>query len=597
MGYITPNEALVLASANYTSQRIDDSQGIDNAVELLIRKGLASSPTTAVYLTDVGEAHLGSMLRKAGERMTDRALVQLLTLYVYGRPPQEISEVVLLSEGWMFWNPQAEGGPTYQITSGGRELITELCDLPTEGAEIITFTGNAAASPNRVPLDSINYLLQLVMGNDASVNPDLMQQPHIKLLEDRKLIALGVPAEPNSLYPPTCSPTDAGVKLAEKILQHAGKLRSYAPIRLLIELGDMRAHALTGVERLDSASKLTEAGYAYRPTPMRPTEAHAWQITSAGLGLLSRLFHVTAEGVPAPVDELRAASAIYLNVNQLHLLLSLDLAGKSTLDGKSLSVAMRTAAKGLQRRSLIEHDYINDRWVSTSDGSAHAERLRQLTQLSTLEMLALLAAHAAGFKIANASEQETVDRLVDAQLLVSPAVEGEYSTSSKGDLVVCCMKECRPTQQDRLSPPTPAPSAPEPVPLSQRDLKYLLTASADGEVRAESYEVQKLVQVGYLARSSEVRPNAHRLTNLGQAVIAKILHAASPDNQKPPLGLKPSWLFDEQLRERQEEFNDETRELIANRIAEIHKAIGRYIEQGKPVPEEWTDELNRRIKG
>lgn len=45
-----------------------------------------------------------------------------------------------------------------------------------------------------------------------------------------------------------------------------------------------------------------------------------------------------------------------------------------------------------------------------------------------------------------------------------------------------------------------------------------------------------------------------------------------------PLGLEPRWLHDEM------------------RVKEIAEAIMRYNEVGKPVPQEWLEELNEKIK-
>ena len=51
------------------------------------------------------------------------------------------------------------------------------------------------------------------------------------------------------------------------------------------------------------------------------------------------------------------------------------------------------------------------------------------------------------------------------------------------------------------------------------------------------------------------------------------------DNQsKPPLGLVPRRLHD------------------SRRVGEILEALSRYNEAGKPVPQEWLDELNEKIK-
>jgi len=43
--------------------------------------------------------------------------------------------------------------------------------------------------------------------------------------------------------------------------------------------------------------------------------------------------------------------------------------------------------------------------------------------------------------------------------------------------------------------------------------------------------------------------------------------------KKPPVGIKPRHLHD------------------TNRIKEIHSAMGRYIEDAKQIPAEWTKEL------
>ena len=47
---------------------------------------------------------------------------------------------------------------------------------------------------------------------------------------------------------------------------------------------------------------------------------------------------------------------------------------------------------------------------------------------------------------------------------------------------------------------------------------------------------------------------------------------------KPPLGLVPRFIRDEE------------------RVSEILEAIARYNEVGKPVPQEWLDELNEKIR-
>jgi len=47
---------------------------------------------------------------------------------------------------------------------------------------------------------------------------------------------------------------------------------------------------------------------------------------------------------------------------------------------------------------------------------------------------------------------------------------------------------------------------------------------------------------------------------------------------KPPVGLKPKWLHDEQ------------------RLDEIKAAISRYTEKGEPIPQEWIEEYNSLIK-
>lgn len=44
--------------------------------------------------------------------------------------------------------------------------------------------------------------------------------------------------------------------------------------------------------------------------------------------------------------------------------------------------------------------------------------------------------------------------------------------------------------------------------------------------------------------------------------------------ERPPLGLRPRWIVQ------------------ALRIREILEAIDRYVSAGKPIPEDWSDELN-----
>ena len=48
----------------------------------------------------------------------------------------------------------------------------------------------------------------------------------------------------------------------------------------------------------------------------------------------------------------------------------------------------------------------------------------------------------------------------------------------------------------------------------------------------------------------------------------------TPNSSKPPLGLTPRWLIEEQ------------------RTIAILEAMHRYTVAGLPIPEEWTDELN-----
>lgn len=49
---------------------------------------------------------------------------------------------------------------------------------------------------------------------------------------------------------------------------------------------------------------------------------------------------------------------------------------------------------------------------------------------------------------------------------------------------------------------------------------------------------------------------------------------------KPPLGLRPKYLFDA-------DFDN----LFRNRALEILDAMRRYVEDDKSIPTEWTDEL------
>lgn len=45
------------------------------------------------------------------------------------------------------------------------------------------------------------------------------------------------------------------------------------------------------------------------------------------------------------------------------------------------------------------------------------------------------------------------------------------------------------------------------------------------------------------------------------------------DSNKPPLGVKPRWIAD------------------YHRLQEVHAAVGRYLEQREPIPQEWLDEI------
>ena len=58
--------------------------------------------------------------------------------------------------------------------------------------------------------------------------------------------------------------------------------------------------------------------------------------------------------------------------------------------------------------------------------------------------------------------------------------------------------------------------------------------------------------------------------------VAKFIGTAK--HTKPPLGLVPRFIHDEA------------------RVKEIIEAIGRYNEVGKPVPVEWLNELNEKIR-
>jgi len=60
------------------------------------------------------------------------------------------------------------------------------------------------------------------------------------------------------------------------------------------------------------------------------------------------------------------------------------------------------------------------------------------------------------------------------------------------------------------------------------------------------------------------------------AVINKnaVLRSVSHSIEKPPIGLKPKWLHDEQ------------------RQKECKEAIERYVNAGRKVPQEWLDEYN-----
>jgi hypothetical protein len=58
--------------------------------------------------------------------------------------------------------------------------------------------------------------------------------------------------------------------------------------------------------------------------------------------------------------------------------------------------------------------------------------------------------------------------------------------------------------------------------------------------------------------------------------VAKYIGSAK--HTKPPLGLVPRFIRDEE------------------RVREIIEAIDRYNEAGKPVPQEWLDELNEKTR-
>ena len=47
--------------------------------------------------------------------------------------------------------------------------------------------------------------------------------------------------------------------------------------------------------------------------------------------------------------------------------------------------------------------------------------------------------------------------------------------------------------------------------------------------------------------------------------------------EKPPIGIIPEWLWEEQ------------------RLSEIHNAVTRYREAGKEIPQQWEDEINYRV--
>lgn len=55
--------------------------------------------------------------------------------------------------------------------------------------------------------------------------------------------------------------------------------------------------------------------------------------------------------------------------------------------------------------------------------------------------------------------------------------------------------------------------------------------------------------------------------------------------ERPPLGLRPSKFFDEELCL-----------TLLKRVIEITQAMDRYIEAKATIPDEWFGELNRRVE-
>ena len=90
------------------------------------------------------------------------------------------------------------------------------------------------------------------------------------------------------------------------------------------------------------------------------------------------------------------------------------------------------------------------------------------------------------------------------------------------------------------------------------------------------------VRNGNALRPVELHPFHWGATTV-RHVCAKCLkdieeYIGTAKHTKPPLGVTPRWLADEM------------------RVREIAEAILRYTEVGKPVPQEWLDELNEKTK-
>jgi len=64
-------------------------------------------------------------------------------------------------------------------------------------------------------------------------------------------------------------------------------------------------------------------------------------------------------------------------------------------------------------------------------------------------------------------------------------------------------------------------------------------------------------------------------------VLAPELNGEVMAIEKPPIGLKPKAIYEEQVN--------------IDRIYEISKAMKRYSDEDNPIPKEWVDELYNRM--